>query len=209
MPFCWTGPALVGHCTRMAMLFALLACWFAGSPSWAAAAVERVDVAPDHITIRFDRSVAEASSFVIGTPERIAIDVAGAAPGGRVRASELVAGVRQSTYGSGARIVFDLSRPAVVTDGSFDSEGRNLTLAIRTVDDAAFARAAGEGRLRFLPPFSWASATAARPAYSVSIPVPAAQPHAVAAPRIRQRFEPAAGGDRRRPRRPRPRRDRR
>ncbi len=67
--------------------------------------------------------------------------------------------------------MFDLARPAIVTEGTFGPDGRELTLELRTVDDASFARAAAEQRLRFLPPFNMGMVTPARK-YEVSIPIP-------------------------------------
>ncbi|OYY91779.1 MAG: N-acetylmuramoyl-L-alanine amidase [Sphingomonas sp. 28-66-16] len=171
MPFCWTAGASARHYRPVSFVLALLACWLAGAPGWAAS-VERVEVHGDRIVVRFDASVADASSFILDTPRRIALDVKGATPGATVAADGAVAAVRQGALGdSGARIVFDLAEPAIVSDGKFDRNGRTLTLALRTVDDASFARAAAEGRLRFLPPFSY-GAGAVPASYHVSMPVP-------------------------------------
>ncbi len=74
MDFRWTAAPPARHYRYVALLLALLACWFAGTPSWAAATVERVDVRHDRITVRFDRSIGEASSFVLATPQRIALE---------------------------------------------------------------------------------------------------------------------------------------
>ena len=155
----------------MSWLLALLACWFSGAPGWAAS-VERVDVQRDRIVIRFDSSIADASSFVLARPRRIALDVDGATPGGDGDAGGVVSAIRQAPRGSGGtRIVFDLARPALVTDGTFGRDGRELTLALQTVDDATFARAAGERRLRFLPPFNLGMAQSSE-AYQVAVPLP-------------------------------------
>jgi N-acetylmuramoyl-L-alanine amidase len=154
----------------VSFLLALLACWFAGTPGWAAT-IEHVDVRSDRIVVRFDQSVADASAFMLAGPERIALDVGGATPGHGSSGNGVVAAVRQGWHGDGARIVFDLSQPAVVTEGSFGRDGRELTLELRTVDDAGFARAAAEGRLRFLPPFNLGAESPARK-YEVSQAVP-------------------------------------
>jgi N-acetylmuramoyl-L-alanine amidase len=50
-----------------------------------------------------------------------------------------------------------------------------LTLQLRTVDDSAFAQAAAERRLKFLPPFSWTGASAPAAANAVTMAVPAAR----------------------------------
>lgn len=173
MPFYWTGGPSARHCRPVSFLLALLAFWLGGAPAWAAT-VERIDVRPDRIVIRFNGVVAQASSFMLDEPQRIALDVDGATPGGRVETYDMVDGVRQAARGSnGARIVFDLAAPAIVTEGTFGRNGHELTLLLRTVDDAQFARAAAEGRMRFLPPFNYGSGIT--PAvYRVSTPVPLA-----------------------------------
>ncbi|MDB5703757.1 MAG: N-acetylmuramoyl-L-alanine amidase [Sphingomonas bacterium] len=171
MPFRWTVATQARQYPLVSFILALLACWLGGSPAWAAT-VERVDIRHDRIVIRFDQSVADASSFVLAGPQRIAVDVAGASPGGPVDAKGMVVAVRQAAHGDdGTRIVFDLARPAIVTEGVFGRDGRELTLELRTVDDASFARAAAEQRLRFLPPFNMGTITPSRK-YEVSIPVP-------------------------------------
>ena len=123
--------------------------------------------------MHFDDRVADASTFLLAGPNRIALDIGGATPGGRSDAGGPVSVVRQAARRGGARLVFDLSRPAVVTEGSFGSDGRELTLELRTVDDASFARAAAEGKMSFLPPFNF-GAPQDRRKYEVSIRVPRA-----------------------------------
>lgn len=182
MPFYWTGGPSARHYRRVSFLLALLAFWLGGAPAWAAT-VERIDVRPDRIVIRFDGVVAQASTFALDGPRRIALDVDGARPGGRVDNDGLVDGIRQASRGDGgARIVFDLAEPAIVTEGKFGRNGHELTLMLRTVDDARFARAAAEGRMRFLPPFNYGSGVT--PAvYRVSTPVPLAS-RKLALPRV-------------------------
>jgi N-acetylmuramoyl-L-alanine amidase len=170
MPFLWTRAPSARHYTPVSFFLALLACWFAGTPGWAAT-VQHVDIRSDRIVIRFDQSVADASAFLLAGPQRIALDVDGATPGQNTEGSGLVAAVRQGWHGGGARIVFDLARPAVVTDGVFGRDGRELTLELRTVDDAGFARAAAEGRVRFLPPFNFGAEAPARQ-YEVTQAIP-------------------------------------
>jgi len=167
----WTVASATRHSMRVFAALALLAGWFAGVPSWAGT-VKDITVTSDSITLRFDDRVGAASAFLLATPRRIAVDVAGAAPGAPIDASGPVAGVRQAATPGGARIVFDLATPAIVTEGSFAADGRSLTLALRTVDDARFARAATERRMSFLPPFSYV-ASPIRRGYSVAMAVPA------------------------------------
>ncbi|MBY0520101.1 MAG: N-acetylmuramoyl-L-alanine amidase [Sphingomonas sp.] len=171
MPFYWTAGPAARHYRAVSFLLALLACWLGGTPCLAAS-VERIDVKRDRIVITFDSGIAEAASFVLDGPRRIALDVKGATPGMGAEAREAVTAIRQAPRGvDGARIVFDLAVPAIVSEGNFDRDGRRLTLSLRTVDDARFARAAAEGRLRFLPPFSYGG-RATPASYHVSVPVP-------------------------------------
>lgn len=166
----WTLPRPARHIARVSFFLALLAGFLTGAPSWAGT-IRDIDVQSNRVVITFDERVAEASSFLLAAPNRIALDLMGARPGGRGVAGGPVSAIRQAARGEGARVVLDLSRPAIVTEGRFAADGTTLMLELRTVDDARFARAAAEGRMSFLPPFSFARASS-RHSYSVSAPVP-------------------------------------
>ncbi|MBN8816869.1 MAG: N-acetylmuramoyl-L-alanine amidase [Sphingomonas sp.] len=155
----------------MSFILALLALWFGGSPAWAGT-IQRVEVKNDSIVVTFDARVADAASFLLPSPDRVALDVTGAAPGGTIETGGLVGAVREGARDGGARVVFDLTRPAVVTSGRFGDDGRQLTLQLRTVDNADFARAAAAGKLRFLPPFNMPDTRLTPASYAVSLPVP-------------------------------------
>lgn len=191
MPFCWTDMVSARHYRRVSFILALLAMWLTGGTPGLAATVERIDVGPDRIVVRFDAPVARATSFFLADPGRIVVDVDRAKPSQLAAAGGPVARVRQGAQGDGARIVFDLSTPAIVSEGHFDAKARTLTLAIRTVNDATFARAAADRQLSFVPPFSYGQAVAATSRYRVSemVPVPS---RSLALPRI-------YGDDERRP----------
>ena len=170
MRFVWIGVLRARHNRPVLALVTLLAGWFAGVPSWAAA-VKDVRVERDRITVRFDSSVADASSFVLDGPRRIALDIGGVSPGGATDAGGLVSAVRQAERQGGARIVFDLERPALVSGGTFSDHGLTLTLALHKVDDANFARAAGAPRLHF----GGGAASADRSNYQVRMQVSTAR----------------------------------
>ena len=57
----------------------------------------------------------------------------------------------------------------MVSDGGFDGEGRELTLALQPVNEARFAEASIAGPLDFFP-FTWGNRESSH--YKVSIPVP-------------------------------------
>ena len=182
MHLSWTPHSSTRHIARVLIFFALLAGWLTGVPSWAGV-VQDVRVSGDRVVIRFNEPVRQASSFVLAGPQRVAIDVDGATPGSAVHAGGPVMNIRQGVRdGSNARIVFDLSRPAIVTEGSFASDGKTLTLQLRSVDDARFARAAAEQRLSFVPPFSYFHASS-RHSYSERVAAPP-RPAPLALPRI-------------------------
>jgi N-acetylmuramoyl-L-alanine amidase len=170
MVFRWTRHWTARHYARVSFILALLAMWLGGSPALAGT-IQHVAVRNDAVVITFDQSVANASAFLLASPNRIAIDVSGATPGGTIATDGLVTGIREGARDDGARVVFDLTRPAVIASGSFGSNGRVLTLQLKTVDDSVFARAAGEGRMSFLPPFNMPD-SASPTRYSVSLPVP-------------------------------------
>jgi N-acetylmuramoyl-L-alanine amidase len=151
---------------EMLFVLALLSGWLTGVPSWAGI-VQDVRVRGDGLVVTFDAPAAEASGFVLAGPQRIALELAGA---GR-RPPAPSASIGERTRADGARIVFDLVRPAIVGEGRFGSDGRTLTLELRTVDAARFARAAAERRMSFLPPFTYLQPSS-RHGYSVSMPLP-------------------------------------
>lgn len=172
MHLSWTPNSSTRHIARVLFFLALLAGWLTGVPSWAGA-VQDIKVQGDRVVIRFNEPVRQASAFVLAGPQRIAVDLDGASPGAAARPGGAVANIRQGVRdGDGARIVFDLSRPAIVTEGAFGRDGKTLTLELRTVDDSQFARAAAEGKMRFLPPFTYLQPSS-RHSYSERVSVPA------------------------------------
>lgn len=179
MAFRWTVTVPSRHGSRVSLLAALFLGLFAGTPGWAAT-VERVDLKDDRVVIRFDDAVGAASSFLLAGPDRIAIDVDGAWPG--QHSSEpngMVAAVRQARNGGNARIVLDLSSPAVVEGSKWDDDGRALELRLRSVDQARFVAASAAAPVSIMP-WNWG----AKPTYKVSRDLPPVQ-DALPLPRVK------------------------
>ncbi len=138
-----------------------------------ASGVSAVQVEDRQITIQFDGIVEKASTFLLAGPDRIAVDVAGAEPGGSSESAGLVAGVRQGRFDANtARIVFDLSVPAVVSSGSFAADGRSLTLSLAPVSSGQFQTVVGSARKLYLPPEANRAAPP-RSRYNITIPLDA------------------------------------
>ena len=152
----------------MLSILALLLGGLFGTPAFAAT-IDRIAIEAGRVVVHFDDRVATASSVVLDGTQQIAIDVAGVTPGRAVQASGLVTGVRETRHGNGTRIILDLAEPAVVSDGGFDGDGRELTLTLQPVDEARFAEASLASPLDFFP-FTWGNRASSR--YKVSIPVP-------------------------------------
>lgn len=171
----------------MVAIIALLLGWLSGVPALAAT-VQSITIGRTQIVIRFDSPVGSGVSQILTGQRQIAVDIANAKPGGTARPGGVVTRITQRRHGgTGLRMLFDLAEPVIVADGGFDSQGRELTLALRRVDDATFAQASIAGPLNFFP-FNFAARPA--PRYKVSIPVP---------PRARGITLPRVEGDDMRP----------
>ncbi|WNO54235.1 N-acetylmuramoyl-L-alanine amidase family protein [Stakelama saccharophila] len=169
MLFGWTGKVARRHSVGVGFLLLILASWMGGAPAWTSA-VEDIRIAPDRIVIRFDGRVADARSFLRSGAERTVADGGGASSGVASHTAGVTARVRRVVHGpDSARIVFDLSRPAIVTGGSFGADGRTLTLSLRNVGDADFHHAVARGRAHSLPDFAFGHR---RSAPSITMDVP-------------------------------------
>ncbi|WP_370655271.1 N-acetylmuramoyl-L-alanine amidase family protein [Sphingomonas aurea] len=180
MAFRWTH---AGRARHGGAVLSFLACLFAllpASPLYAAD-VASVVASARQIVIRFDGKAADASATLLDGPRRIAVEVPGVAADARVTVGGPVAGVRRQPVPGGTRLVFDLSRPAVVADGGFDRSGRTLTLSLAPADAAAFRQASMAGPLSLIP-FDVSFGAADR--YRVTVPIPATA-KAAPLPRVR------------------------
>ena len=160
----WTKGSGARTSARMAAFLALIAAGLIGAPA-SASSVEAVEVSGDRIAIRFDGAVADARTFLLEGPPRIAVDVSGATPGGHAEAGGAVSAVRQGRRGDdGSRIVFDLARPVVVDRTAFSADSRVLTLELRDANARDFTRAVASGRQRLSAP------GAAAPRVAMAVP---------------------------------------
>lgn len=166
MAFCWTGTSGRRHGRSVFALLAALLAMLPGGPALAAT-VEAIEIADSRIVIRFDEAVTKAAGFVLDKPQRIAIDIDGASPGRVLEGGGPVARIRQGARSGGTRIVFDLTSPAIVSEGAFDQSGRVLTLALKPSGARAFTAASMAGPLDF-----WPFNRAGSKRYKLSIPVP-------------------------------------
>ena len=115
-----------------------------------AASIKSVDYDTDRVVLRFDGAVNKASAFVIEKPNRLAIDVADAIAGsGGVPGGPFLS-VRHGQYDpSTARVVLELAKPIIVTDGHFSEDGKELILSISNATVDKFRSAVTKGRTRF------------------------------------------------------------
>ncbi len=145
------GTILPGFVISQRLIIALTALLllFSGA-AHAASTVTAIDIAETSLTLRFDAPVATASAFVLTGPQRIAVDLPGARMG-RVSASGgLIAATRHGQYDPNtARVVFELTKAAVVGDATFSDDHRALTLTLKPVSESLFARAVRKGRQLF------------------------------------------------------------
>lgn len=116
----------------------------------AAATVTAIDIGTASVTLRFDQPVATASTFTLSGPQRIAVDLPGARMGRVTAAGGMIAATRHGQYNpETARVVFELNKPAIVSDATFSSDHLTLTLALKPVTESLFGRAVRKGRQLF------------------------------------------------------------
>ncbi len=136
-----------------------------------AAGVSGIEIGQTSITVRFDDSVQNATSFALSGPDRLAIDVGGAEPGPAADGAGLVRQVRQGRFDKNtARIVFDLTDPAVITGGRFAPDGRSLELSLAPIDPEGFGAAVSASRKLYLPPEAHRAAPP-RSKYNITVPL--------------------------------------
>ncbi|WP_235785695.1 N-acetylmuramoyl-L-alanine amidase [Sphingomonas sp. PR090111-T3T-6A] len=129
------------------MLLLLLGAVFAPLNPAAAAALGSVSVDGNAITLAFDTAVDGASGFLLDTPRRLAVDVAGLVPGAASASGGPIIQTRVGQVKPGVgRVVFDLSGPTVVQSASFSDDRKSLVLRLADATPRAFAAATRAGR---------------------------------------------------------------
>src|SRR3546814_6060582 len=125
MRFGWARTLIVRTYLSVLMLVGLAVGLFPFAAA-NAGSIRAVQVSGDKVIVRFDGSVTGASAFLLDTPRRIALDIHGAAPGSGGIAQGAIAAIRQGQFTpTTARIVFDLARPTIISDGQFPPDGQD------------------------------------------------------------------------------------
>ncbi|MGE4323379.1 MAG: N-acetylmuramoyl-L-alanine amidase [Sphingobium sp.] len=174
MKFGWTANHSALHKRRMLHGLALASAFLAAAPV-TAGGISAVDVQGDEVVVRFDGRVVGASSFLLDGPRRIALDIAGAHVTGNGFAGSggAIAAVRQGQMNDGtARVVLDLSSPAVISNPRFAPDGKSLSFSLQGVSDGGFVRAVGRGRTAFDAPANMTAPP--RRVHSITVPIPRA-----------------------------------
>lgn len=146
-----------------------------------AARVRSVAVEGEALVLSFDEKVEQASTFALDGPRRLAVDIKGVEPGTIAAVGGPVSHVRQGRPdGDTARVVFDLTSPALISNASFDEDGRTLRLSLKPVADDEFSRAARAGRS------DWGTQLAMNfpPKRRYSVTIPLDPPKRLSLPRI-------------------------
>lgn len=166
MKFDWTKKGCALHKRAMALGTILVSALLMTNPAQAGS-ISRIEATGSQITVSFDDLVEGASTFSLIGPNRIAVDVKGGKAGHGGYATGIIKSVRQGQYSPNtARIVFDLDRPAVITNGGFSNDGKSLKLSLRAVGQNQIA----SGRKSFLPPMKF-RAEPPKNNYSVKVPL--------------------------------------
>ncbi len=166
----WTNPVTILHTNTMLAPIFLTTVFTATMPAHAGT-IQNVATNENSILVQFDGVVNKASVFTLSGPNRIAVDISGATVGAQSASGGLVRSVRQGQFDSDtARIVFDLDTPAIVTGGTFSSDGRSLQLNLRNAVDSEFSVTLGGGRTEIIPPTAFRSEPPKK-RYEVSAPI--------------------------------------
>ncbi len=155
------------------MVLALTAFYGLSSPALAGR-VAGVEIAEERLVVHFDGPVNNARAIVLANPDRIALDVAGAAPGTLGEATGFVSRIRQArSTDDTMRVVFDMAMARRVTATQLSDDGQSVTLSIAPGND-------GAGPVRARPWVPRPAASAVRPknryALSIALDPPVAGP---------------------------------
>ncbi len=158
----WTTIVFCRH--KVAMLALLLTASLSLSSPTMAATVKNVTANNGVVTITFDDVVHKASVFTLAGPNRIALDIEGVENLGVLNRNTVpddvvIRSVRMGQYDpTTARVVFDLDKPGIVTNGEFSADGRSFRLNVRSALIDEFESSLGKGRKIFNPPAKFRSA---------------------------------------------------
>ncbi len=143
---------------------------FTLSPAFAGS-IQSVSAQDNAVIVEFDAVVDKASIFALSGPNRIAVDISGATAGPMSRAGGQVSNIRQGQFSAEtARIVLDLSAPALVTGGTFSADGKSLKLQLRPAAASEFSGSVGRGKTEIIPPLAFRADPPKR-RYEVTAPI--------------------------------------
>ncbi len=153
----------------------LSAALFAALPIFASPAmggtIQQISTQENAIVVQFDDVVQKADIFALAGPDRIAVDIFGATSGIAAVAGGPVQSIRQGQFNADtARIVLDLAEPAIITGGTFSSDGKSLRLSMRPAGAAEFSGIVGRGRTQIVPPAAFRAEPPKR-RYVVTAPI--------------------------------------
>ncbi|MET4897790.1 N-acetylmuramoyl-L-alanine amidase [Sphingomonadaceae bacterium jetA1] len=170
MAFRWTSRRSARHERRIVLMLLTFLLGVFAPVTALAATVQKLVVRGAQVIIRFDSPVKRARSVMLAEPRRVAVDVIGASPGAGVATlpdgpvRELI----QRRVAPGVtRLTLQLAQDAVLFDGGFDDEGRQLTLTLKPLDKE-YREAGFAGPLDIFP-FHFGK----RAPYTLSVAVPA------------------------------------
>ncbi len=164
----------------------LLGALAAPSTPAAAAALGAVSVDGNAITLAFDDAVESASGFLLDTPRRLAVDIAGLAPGGASVSGGPIMQTRIGQVKPGiGRVVFDLAGPSVVRSARLSDDRKSLFIQLADASPRAFAAAARAGRTLYTPVVMRSGSDAS----AVTVPLDAPQPYHLTIPPVAGRAD--------------------
>jgi N-acetylmuramoyl-L-alanine amidase len=150
----------------------------------AAATISGMTVSGDAITLSFDAAIGGAEAFLVDTPRRLALDLAGVDTGGVTASGGAVTQTRTGSPKKGVtRVVFDLAQPTVIRSARLAEDGRSMIIQLASASPREFSAAARAGRT------SYDTTMALRGNAGVTVPLDAPAPYSLPIPPVQGRAD--------------------